>query len=81
MASPDAASATSRPSSGSISTGTWCSPCWSSSRCRRCTPKEILEAKIELLQKTNMIDFAADIWKSLHGKSDAPPEMTKRRRR
>ena len=41
--------------------------------------KEILEAKIELLQKTNMIDFAADIWKSLHGKSDAPPEMTKRR--
>jgi hypothetical protein len=27
---------------------------------------EILEAKIELLQKTNMVDFAMDIYKSLH---------------
>lgn len=29
---------------------------------------EILEAKIQLLQKTNMLDFAADIYKSLHGR-------------
>ena len=40
---------------------------------------EILEAKIELLSKTNMIDFAADIYKSLHGAKEAPAEMTKRR--
>ena len=40
---------------------------------------EILEAKIALLQKTNMLDFAADIYKSLHNAKDVPPEMTKRR--
>ena len=40
---------------------------------------EILEAKIELLSKTNMIDFAADIYKSLHGAKEAPAEMTRRR--
>jgi hypothetical protein len=27
---------------------------------------EILEAKIQLLQKTNMVDFAMDIYKTLH---------------
>ena len=35
---------------------------------------EILEAKIALLQKTNMLDFAADIYKSLHNAKDVPPE-------
>ena len=40
---------------------------------------EILEAKIELLSKTNMIDFAADIYKSLHNAKEAPAEMTQRR--
>ena len=33
---------------------------------------EILEAKIQLLQKTNMLDFAADIYKSLHSTDDVP---------
>lgn len=32
---------------------------------------EILQAKIELLQQTNMVDFALDIHASLHG-PDAP---------
>ena len=40
---------------------------------------EILEAKIQLLQKTNMIDFAADIYKTLHNAKEAPAEMMKRR--
>jgi len=40
---------------------------------------EILEAKIELLSKTNMIDFAADIYKSLHNSKEPPAEMLKRR--
>ena len=40
---------------------------------------EILEAKIALLQKTNMLDFAADIYKSLHNGKDVPAEMAKRR--
>jgi translation initiation factor 3 subunit E len=40
---------------------------------------EVLEAKIQLLQKTNMLDFAADIYKSLHGVDDVPAEMQSRR--
>lgn len=32
---------------------------------------EILQAKIDMLQKTNMVDFAMDIHTSLHG-PDAP---------
>jgi translation initiation factor 3 subunit E len=32
---------------------------------------EILQAKIDMLQQTNMVDFAMDIHASLHG-SDAP---------
>ena len=40
---------------------------------------EILEAKIQLLQKTNMLDFAADIYKSLHGTNEVPAEMQTRR--
>jgi len=40
---------------------------------RRVYPEhEILEAKIALLSKTNMIDFAADIYKSLHSATEAP---------
>ena len=47
---------------------------------RRVYPEhEILEAKIALLSKTNMIDFAADIYKSLHSATEAPSEMTVRR--
>ena len=40
---------------------------------------EVLEAKIALLNKTNMLDFAADIYKSLHNKSDVPAAMQQRR--
>jgi len=47
---------------------------------RRVYPEhEILEAKIALLSKTNMIDFAADIYKSLHSATEAPSEMSVRR--
>ena len=40
---------------------------------------EVLEAKIALLNKTNMLYFAADIYKSLHNKSDVPAAMQQRR--
>jgi len=34
--------------------------------------KEILQGKIELLQKTNMVDFAMDIHKSLYNTEEVP---------
>jgi translation initiation factor 3 subunit E len=40
---------------------------------------EILEAKIRLLSGTNMVDYAMDIHKSLHGTDDVPEDMVKRR--
>jgi len=40
---------------------------------------EILEGKIKLLQPTNMVDFAMDIYKSLHPDSETPPAMIERR--
>lgn len=40
---------------------------------------EILQAKIELLSKTNMVDFAKDIYKKLHQTEEIPAEMDKRR--
>lgn len=40
---------------------------------------EILEAKIQLLQQTNMLDFAADIYMTLHNKQDVPEDMKARR--
>jgi len=40
---------------------------------------EILEAKIQLLQKTNMVDFAMDIYKSLHATEEVPATMSERR--
>lgn len=36
-------------------------------------------AKIELLSKTNMVDYAADIYKSVHGTEEASPDMAARR--
>eukprot|EP00271_Cylindrocystis_brebissonii_P008730 TRINITY_DN23211_c0_g1_i1.p1 TRINITY_DN23211_c0_g1~~TRINITY_DN23211_c0_g1_i1.p1 ORF type:complete len:438 (-),score=118.06 TRINITY_DN23211_c0_g1_i1:583-1896(-) len=40
---------------------------------------EILKAKIELLGKTNMVDYAMDIHKSLYHSEDVPQAMVERR--
>jgi len=40
---------------------------------------EILNAKIQLLQKTNMVDFAMDIYKNLHNTEEVPQAMMERR--
>eukprot|EP00250_Pteridium_aquilinum_P007896 c17518_g1_i1 orf=81-1400(+) len=40
---------------------------------------QILKAKIELLAKTNMVDYAMDIHKSLYRTEDVPEEMVERR--
>ena len=40
---------------------------------------DILKAKIALLQKTNMVDFAMDIHKDLYQTEEVPPEMAERR--
>ncbi|KAL2480686.1 eukaryotic translation initiation factor 3E [Abeliophyllum distichum] len=41
--------------------------------------EEILKAKIELLNHTNMVDYAMDIHKSLYNSDDAPHDMVERR--
>ncbi|CAI5954879.1 unnamed protein product [Closterium sp. NIES-65] len=41
--------------------------------------EEILTAKIELLGRTNMVDYAMDIHKSLHHSEEVPPAMVERR--
>ncbi|GAB4843893.1 Eukaryotic translation initiation factor 3 subunit E [Ancistrocladus abbreviatus] len=41
--------------------------------------EELLKAKIELLSKTNMVDYAMDIHKSLYHTDDVPQEMVERR--
>jgi translation initiation factor 3 subunit E len=40
---------------------------------------DILKAKIELLQNTNMVDFAMDIYKELYQTDDVPATMHERR--
>jgi len=41
---------------------------------------DILKAKLDLLaEKTNMVDFAMDIYKKLYRTDDVPPEMKARR--
>jgi translation initiation factor 3 subunit E len=40
---------------------------------------DIQKGKIDLLEKTNMVDFAMDIYKHLHNKDDVPKEMKERR--
>ncbi|KAK4523640.1 hypothetical protein GAYE_PCTG71G1536 [Galdieria yellowstonensis] len=40
--------------------------------------QDILKEKYQLLQKTNMIDFAADVYRQLTG-NDPPPELMERR--
>ncbi|KAK3269113.1 Eukaryotic translation initiation factor 3 subunit E [Cymbomonas tetramitiformis] len=41
--------------------------------------REILEAKIELLGKTNMVDFAMDIYKNLNPESEVPEGMAQKK--
>jgi len=41
--------------------------------------EDILKAKIELLQNTNMVDFAMDIYKELYQTDDVPESMHDRR--
>jgi translation initiation factor 3 subunit E len=41
--------------------------------------EDILKAKIELLQNTNMVDFAMDIYKELYQTDDVPSNMHERR--
>ncbi|KAF8398324.1 hypothetical protein HHK36_017251 [Tetracentron sinense] len=41
--------------------------------------EEILKAKIELLNKTNMVDYAMDIHKNLYQTEDVPQDMIDRR--
>ncbi|XP_047317635.1 eukaryotic translation initiation factor 3 subunit E-like [Impatiens glandulifera] len=41
--------------------------------------EDILKAKIELLNHTNMVDYAMDIYKSLHHAEDVPQDMVERR--
>ncbi len=38
-----------------------------------------MKAKLALLSKTNMVDFAADIYKSLHDTDEVPAAMRERR--
>lgn len=40
---------------------------------------DILQSKIALLQNTNMVDFAMDIYKDLHNTEDVPEEMKEKR--
>uniref|UniRef100_A0A7N0TV30 Eukaryotic translation initiation factor 3 subunit E n=1 Tax=Kalanchoe fedtschenkoi TaxID=63787 RepID=A0A7N0TV30_KALFE len=41
--------------------------------------EQILKAKIELLNKTNMVDYAMDIHRSLYHTEDVPQDMVERR--
>lgn len=41
--------------------------------------EEILKGKLELLAKTNMVDFAIEMFKSLHGATEDPKELLSRR--
>ncbi len=41
---------------------------------------DIQKAKIDLLQKTNMVDYAAEIYTALYKTDDVPEEMNSRRK-
>eukprot|EP00123_Amoebidium_parasiticum_P011305 comp20637_c0_seq1/m.26716 comp20637_c0_seq1/g.26716 ORF comp20637_c0_seq1/g.26716 comp20637_c0_seq1/m.26716 type:complete len:445 (-) comp20637_c0_seq1:140-1474(-) len=40
---------------------------------------QLLKAKLALLQKTNMVDYAADVYKQVHDTEDVPEEFSVRR--
>ena len=42
-------------------------------------PASLTDAKIELLAGTNMVDYAADVWRAAHGGGDPPRELVARR--
>ncbi len=42
-------------------------------------PSDMDRAKMEVLSRTNMVDFAMDIYKSLHSTDQVPPNLTDRR--
>lgn len=39
----------------------------------------LTDAKIELLAGTNMVDYAADVWRAAHGGGEPPRELVARR--
>ena len=41
--------------------------------------EDILKSKIALLQRTNMVDFAMDIYKALYNTEEVPADMKDRR--
>ena len=41
--------------------------------------EELEKSKLSVLFKTNMVDFAMDIYKELHGTKDVPASMSARR--
>ncbi|KAI4471902.1 eukaryotic translation initiation factor 3 subunit e [Holotrichia oblita] len=41
--------------------------------------QELLKAKLDILSKTNMVDYAIDIRKQLYPKEDVPEELKERR--
>ena len=41
--------------------------------------EDIQKAKLDLLQKTNMVDYAMDIYKDLYNRDDVPSDMRSRR--
>lgn len=41
--------------------------------------EDIQKGKLDLLQKTNMVDYAMDIYKALYNKDDVPTDMRGRR--
>jgi len=43
------------------------------------TKEELEKSKLSVLYKTNMVDFAMDIYKELHGARDVPASMSARR--
>lgn len=42
-------------------------------------PKEILQAKLDVLTETNMVDFSMDIFSALNPGTEVPEEMSKKR--
>lgn len=41
--------------------------------------KEVLESKLALLKRTNMVDYAADVHSAITGDKNVPEDLKKRR--